>query len=116
MSILYQYKQKSKISYFQNGGEFRNISTREINELLEPLAWGKYIEDPNRREQHIKDIFFNLLDSKMHPEQAEEVLRTMGSYGAEGRGKIAKDAAYFGYDSKDITREKLQNYYTEYTK
>jgi len=80
---------------------------------LEDMKYGKYIEDPIKRKNQIKNVFWNMLDNGFDPNNIESDMRNMGSYGSQ-RGGIASTAGTWGWDSKDIDQKDLVNYYNEY--
>lgn len=93
--------------YYQEGGY--------IPSSKEGMRWGKYITDPKRRDQHIKDIVFVMLDSKLTPYDVKSNLNIMSGYGSQ-RGGIAEKGATYGFDYKDIPDEKINRLIGEYNR
>jgi hypothetical protein len=106
MSIIYKYQNGNKVQLYGYA----------TGDQIEDLKWGKYIKDSKRREQHIKDVFYNLLDSKMGPQQAEEIMINLSGYGGESRGDLGGSNSKWGFDHKDIKRDQLINWWDEYNK
>ena len=78
------------------------------------LKWGKYIDDPKRREQHIIDVYQYLMDSNWEPNSIVDFMKKNGSYGSKNRGNIAKKGADWGWDSEDINNEVLGKAWDDY--
>ena len=78
------------------------------------LKWGKYIDDPKRREQHIIDVYQYLMDSNWEPSSIVDFMKKNGSYGSKNRGNIAKKGADWGWDSEDINNEVLGKAWDDY--
>jgi hypothetical protein len=78
------------------------------------LKWGKYIDDPNRRKQHIVDVYQYLMDSRWDPKNIVSFMKNVGGYGSKSRGSLAKSGADWGWDNEDITNEVLGEAWDDY--
>ena len=85
-------------------------------EDLDGMKSQKYIRDPKRREQHIRDVYENMLASGVTHKQALQNLQHMGGYGTEARGLERKTGWEWGFDHKDIDENKLLQWNKEYNK
>lgn len=81
---------------------------------IELMKWGKYIDDPKRREQHMRDIYWNIIDDGYTPEQGYNMMKEMGAYGSKNRGDIAKNSAVWGWDTEDVDEEKMKKWAIEH--
>lgn len=97
-----------------NGANIYGIPDESAFDRVGLQKWGKYITDPKRRDQHIKDIYWNMMDDGYGSAGAFRTMRDMGAYGSQDRGESANKAADWGWDSKDITEDKLRKFSEEY--
>jgi len=97
-------------------GGFKTSEKKAINdaweENIKDLKYGKYIEDPIKRKQQVKNVFWSMLDNGFDPFSVEDNMRKMSGYGSQ-RGGLASENEW-GWDNKDINRTELVNYYNEY--
>lgn len=111
------YKKRNG-GFLKNGGnKYKTSEGKAIDdayfESLKDMQYGKYIEDPIKRKEQIKNVFWNMLDNKFDPNEIEANMRNMGAYGSQ-RGGMAAASNIWGWDSKDINQKDLISYYEEY--
>ncbi len=98
----------------ENGGHAQVENSPPILDRIELMKWGKYIDNPKRREQHMKDVYWNIIGDGYDPKTGYDMMKEMGAYGSENRGDIAKSAAVWGWDTKDVKEDQLKKWAIEY--
>jgi len=76
--------------------------------------WPGRIQDPKRRDQQVRDLFFSQIDQTKDPYLAERALKAANQGYGSDRTPNQKLKNYYGFDYADIDQDKLYKWFDEY--